>query len=157
MVTNVSDASADVKGVAATASRIATALEEDIPAAVEDVRHLVAKLTFFVDKSAPKVDTFLDDLNRTGKNLVKLSEQFGGIGPEAKEIVAERGLEQISDTASLSDTVDEVLARLPDEVERYRGGDKKLTGFFMGQVMRATRGKANPQMATKLLREKIRG
>ena len=73
----------------------------------------------------------------------------------AKEIVAERGLEQISDTESLSDTVDAVLARLPDEVERYRGGDRKLTGFFMGQVMRETKGKANPKLVNELLREKL--
>jgi aspartyl-tRNA(Asn)/glutamyl-tRNA(Gln) amidotransferase subunit B len=73
----------------------------------------------------------------------------------APEIVKEQGLEQISDTDSLSDTVDKVLAAHPDESERYRAGDKKLVGFFMGQIMRESKGQANPKLVNQLLREKL--
>jgi len=69
------------------------------------------------------------------------------------EIVKERGLAQISDEGALSKTVAEVLAGLPKEVERYRAGEKKLLGFFVGQVMRATKGQGNPKMINDILKE----
>jgi aspartyl-tRNA(Asn)/glutamyl-tRNA(Gln) amidotransferase subunit B len=58
--------------------------------------------------------------------------------------VKAKGLVQISDTSAIEGLVDEVLAENPAEVERYKGGDKKLTGFFVGQVMKKSKGKANP-------------
>lgn len=73
----------------------------------------------------------------------------------AKQIVEEKGLVQITDTGAIERVVDEVLAANPKEVERYRQGEEKLIGFFVGQVMRATRGKANPQMVNQLLRQKL--
>ena len=69
----------------------------------------------------------------------------------AMKIVQQRGLEQISDEDSLQQTVSEVLAGLPDEVGRFKSGEKKLMGFLVGQVMRATKGKANPKMVNQLL------
>ena len=69
----------------------------------------------------------------------------------AAQIVEKRGLEQISDEGSLEQAVSDVLAGLPDEVARFRSGEKKLMGFFVGQVMRATKGKGNPKMVNQLL------
>lgn len=76
-------------------------------------------------------------------------------GEPPQKIVAQKGLVQISDEDALEDAVDQVVSDNPDEVERYRGGDKKLLGFFMGQIMKATQGKANPKLVNQLLRDKL--
>ncbi len=78
-----------------------------------------------------------------------------GQGPE--EIVEEKGLKQVSDTGEIEKMIDEILAANADKVEEYRGGKDKLFGFFVGQVMKATQGKANPQVVNQLLRPKLDG
>jgi len=72
-----------------------------------------------------------------------------------ERIIKEKGLSQISDTDALEKMADEVIAKNPKEVERFRAGEQKLLGFFVGQVMKATKGKANPQMVNELLRNKL--
>ena len=86
------------------------------------------------------------------KNVFKELFETGG-DPEAH--VKAKGLVQISDTSAIEGLVDEVLAENPAEVERYRGGDRKLTGFFVGQVMKKSKGKANPALVHQLLAKKI--
>lgn len=86
------------------------------------------------------------------KNVFKELFETGG-DPEAH--VKAKGLVQISDTSAIEGLVDEVLAENPAEVERYRGGDRKLTGFFVGQVMKKSKGKANPGLVNQLLAKKI--
>ena len=76
-------------------------------------------------------------------------------GKPASEIVTEKGLRQISDESALLAAVEQVLADNPKEVDEFRAGREKLLGFFMGQVMKATQGKANPQAVNKLLRERL--
>ena len=76
-----------------------------------------------------------------------------GAMPEA--YVKEKGLGQISDSSALEAAVDAVIAANPAEVEAYRGGKTKLLSFFVGQVMRATRGKANPALVNELLGRKL--
>lgn len=76
-----------------------------------------------------------------------------GAMPEA--YVKEKGLVQISDTSALESAVDQVLAANPAEVEAYRGGKTKLISFFVGQIMRATKGKANPALVNELLANKL--
>ncbi|MDW7709611.1 MAG: Asp-tRNA(Asn)/Glu-tRNA(Gln) amidotransferase subunit GatB [Deferrisomatales bacterium] len=78
-----------------------------------------------------------------------------GRGPEA--VVREKGLTQLTDTGAVEAAVDAVLAAHPSEVEAYRGGKTKLLGFFVGQVMRATKGKGNPQVVNEVLDRKLRG
>ena len=68
-------------------------------------------------------------------------------------IIEQEGLAQISDTGALEAIVGEVLAAHPDQVAEFRSGKDKVLGFLVGQVMKASRGKANPQMANQLLRE----
>ena len=70
-------------------------------------------------------------------------------------IVEQKGLVQISDEGALENTVAGILSDHPDEAERYRAGNKNLLGFFMGQIMKATEGKANPQLVNQLLRDKL--
>ena len=72
-----------------------------------------------------------------------------------QEVVSEKGLEQVSDMGSIEGSIDAVLAAQPKQVADYRGGNEKIFGFLMGQVMKATRGKANPQMVNELLRRKL--
>jgi aspartyl-tRNA(Asn)/glutamyl-tRNA(Gln) amidotransferase subunit B len=86
------------------------------------------------------------------KNVFKELFETGG---DPAEHVKAKGLVQISDTSAIEGLVDEVLAENPAEVERYRGGDRKLTGFFVGQVMKKSRGKANPALVNQLLAKKI--
>ncbi|MFC1583736.1 Asp-tRNA(Asn)/Glu-tRNA(Gln) amidotransferase subunit GatB [Candidatus Neomarinimicrobiota bacterium] len=74
-------------------------------------------------------------------------------GLPAAEIVERDQLAQVSDSTELEGAVREVIAGLPKELERYRGGDKKLLGFFMGQVMQATKGKGDPQVVRGLLQK----
>jgi aspartyl-tRNA(Asn)/glutamyl-tRNA(Gln) amidotransferase subunit B len=77
-------------------------------------------------------------------------------GRDADELVAEMGLAQISDTATLEATISAVLAANPRPVADYRAGKEGLLGWFVGQVMQATGGKANPQLASQMLREQLR-
>jgi aspartyl-tRNA(Asn)/glutamyl-tRNA(Gln) amidotransferase subunit B len=77
----------------------------------------------------------------------------GGRG--AREIVEARGLLQVSDEGALAAAVDETIAACPEEVRRYREGKTKLFGFFVGEVMKRTRGKANPALVNKLLKERL--
>lgn len=74
----------------------------------------------------------------------------------AGTIVCERALEQVRDTALLMDWVDEVLTAHPDEVERYRGGEAKLVGFFVGRVMGRSGGRADPRQVNELLLDRLK-
>lgn len=84
-------------------------------------------------------------------------EEMAKTGKEAKVIVDEKGLAQVSDTSEIEGIVDKLLADNPDEVAAFRGGKKKLMGFFVGQVMKATKGKGNPKVVNQLLNEKLNG
>jgi aspartyl-tRNA(Asn)/glutamyl-tRNA(Gln) amidotransferase subunit B len=77
----------------------------------------------------------------------------GGAGP--REIVASEGLAQVRDEGQLEGWVDDALAAFPDEVARFRGGERKLQGFFMGEVMKRSRGKADPGEVARLLARKL--
>ncbi len=76
-------------------------------------------------------------------------------GKTATAIVDEKGLKQVTDTGAIETIIDEVIAENPDNVEKYRGGKDKLFGFFVGQVMKKSQGKANPGIVNKLLKEKL--
>ncbi len=76
-------------------------------------------------------------------------------GGDPETHVKAKGLVQISDTSAIEGYVDEVIVENPAEVERFKGGDKKLTGFFVGQVMKKSKGKANPGLVNKLLAKKL--
>jgi aspartyl-tRNA(Asn)/glutamyl-tRNA(Gln) amidotransferase subunit B len=71
------------------------------------------------------------------------------------EIVAQQGLEQVSDSATIETAIEQVLAAYPKQVVDYQGGNEKVFSFLVGQVMKATQGKANPQRATEILRQKL--
>ena len=76
---------------------------------------------------------------------------------DADAIIEKKGLKQVSDTGALEAAVDEVLAKNPSQLAAYRGGKEALFGFFVGQVMKATGGKANPGVVNALLKTKLAG
>ncbi|MCX5811545.1 MAG: Asp-tRNA(Asn)/Glu-tRNA(Gln) amidotransferase subunit GatB [Proteobacteria bacterium] len=78
-------------------------------------------------------------------------------GASPKSIVEKKGLIQISDETAIGSTIDEIIARFPKELEEFRGGKEKLLGFFVGQVMKETKGKANPKLLNELLLKKLKG
>src|SRR5262249_55915345 len=78
-------------------------------------------------------------------------------GHRPGRIVEERGLKQVTDTGAIEKLIDEVLAGHQDKVAEYRSGKEKLFGFFVGQVMKATQGKANPAAVNEILRNKLAG
>jgi aspartyl-tRNA(Asn)/glutamyl-tRNA(Gln) amidotransferase subunit B len=90
-----------------------------------------------------------------GPGAKQVVEEVFRTGAEPEEVVRAKGLAQVSDEGALEATVDKVLAASPGEVERYRGGNKKLLGFFVGQVMKETRGKGNPAVVNALLKRKL--
>jgi aspartyl-tRNA(Asn)/glutamyl-tRNA(Gln) amidotransferase subunit B len=82
-------------------------------------------------------------------------DEMAVTGRPAEAIVAEQGLAQVSDMQALETAVEAVLAAHPGEVARYRKGESKLLGFFVGQVMKATKGQANPKVLNPLLKDKL--
>ena len=83
-----------------------------------------------------------------------LAEMFS-TGKTAEEVIKEKGFEQVSDTGAIEKIVDEVIAANQANVDAYRGGNEKLFGFFVGQVMKASQGKANPAIVNEVLRNKL--
>lgn len=91
----------------------------------------------------------------SGKIAKTVFEEMYATGKRAERIVQEKGLQQIADTDHLRAIIDEVLAQNPAEVKAYREGKEKLFGYLVGQTMKATQGKANPQLVNQLLKEKL--
>ena len=90
-----------------------------------------------------------------GPGAKQVVEEVFRTGAEPADVVREKGLAQVSDEGAIEGAVDRVLAASPSEVERYRGGNKKLLGFFVGQVMKEMRGKGNPAVVNALLKKKL--
>ena len=90
--------------------------------------------------------------NNIGKQIITTLMTDGG---SAKEIVEKQGLSTISDEGALKAIIEKIVADNPNQVEQYRSGKDKLFGFFVGQAMKATQGKADPQLLNKLLKEAL--
>lgn len=91
----------------------------------------------------------------SGKIAKKVFKEMWTNEDEPEKIVKDKGLVQITDTGAIEAAVDAAIAANPKAVEEYKGGKKKAIGALVGQVMKATRGKANPQMVNKMLAEKL--
>ena len=93
----------------------------------------------------------------SGKMAKEISEEMYRTGKTPQVIIEEKGLLQISDAGALIPLIEKVMADNPSQLGQYRGGKDKLFGFFVGQVMKATQGKANPQLINDLLRKMLAG
>jgi len=107
---------------------------------------------------ADKLGGLLDlvtDGTISGRIAKDVFEEMWENGKTAADIVEAKGLKQISDTGAIEALVDKVIADNPGQVEQIKAGNEKLLGWFVGQVMKATQGKANPGMVNQLLRKKL--
>jgi len=93
----------------------------------------------------------------SGKIAKEVFELMWSQGASADAVIESQGLRQITDSAAISRAIEEVMANNPAQLAEYRAGKDKLFGFFVGQVMKATGGKANPAQLNELLRSKLRG
>jgi aspartyl-tRNA(Asn)/glutamyl-tRNA(Gln) amidotransferase subunit B len=97
----------------------------------------------------------ISDNTISGKIAKDVFAEMFKSGKDASTIVEEKGLKQVTDTGAIEALIDEVIAENPDNVEKYRGGKDKLFGFFVGQVMKKSQGKANPAAVNELLKVKL--
>jgi aspartyl-tRNA(Asn)/glutamyl-tRNA(Gln) amidotransferase subunit B len=95
------------------------------------------------------------DKTISGKIAKEVFEAMWASGAAADTIIEEKGLKQITDSSAIERAIDEVMAKNPGQLADYRSGKDKLFGFFVGQVMKATGGKANPAQLNELLKKKL--
>jgi len=91
----------------------------------------------------------------SGKMAKDIVEEMYQSGKNPREVIAEKGMVQITDEAALAKTISSIIDANPQQLADYRAGKEKLFGFFVGQVMKATQGKANPQIVNDLLKKML--
>ncbi len=106
-------------------------------------------------KQLAELLALMDKGTLSGKIAKSVLEEMYNTGKDARVIVKEKGLEQISDEGALLGIIDSVIAANPQSVEDYRAGKDKAIGFLVGQIMKATKGQANPGLVNQLLKEKL--
>jgi aspartyl-tRNA(Asn)/glutamyl-tRNA(Gln) amidotransferase subunit B len=99
----------------------------------------------------------IDEAKISGKQGKDVLVEMFKTGKSAATIVEEQGLVQVSDTGEIDALIDSVIAANPDQVASYRSGKETLFGFFVGQVIKASKGKANPKIVNERLRAKLQG
>ncbi|MGM0812446.1 MAG: Asp-tRNA(Asn)/Glu-tRNA(Gln) amidotransferase subunit GatB [Pseudomonadota bacterium] len=99
----------------------------------------------------------IQDATISGKIAKEVFDAMWAGEGDADAIIAARGLKQITDTGAIDRIIDDVIAANPVQLEQYRAGKDKLLGFFVGQVMKKTQGKANPAQVNERLRARLRG
>ena len=110
-------------------------------------------------KVTPEMLTDMLSLIKKGTISISMARdvfsEMAETGKASAEIVKARGLEQVSDEDDLKEMVQDILKNNHEEVKKYREGKTQLLGFFVGQLMKATRGKANPKIANKIIKEML--
>ncbi|HEU4931907.1 MAG TPA: Asp-tRNA(Asn)/Glu-tRNA(Gln) amidotransferase subunit GatB [Pyrinomonadaceae bacterium] len=99
----------------------------------------------------------IDDAKISGKQGKDVLVEMFKTGKPALTIIEEKGMVQVSDTGEIDALIDDVIAANPDQVANYRSGKEALIGFFVGQVIKASKGKANPKVVNERLRAKLQG
>ena len=122
---------------------------------------ILNKLNLTIEKSpvnSDKLGDLIDEIengiisNRAAKEVF---EEMCESSKSVKEIIDDKGLVQISDTTEIEKFIDQVLIENPDNVQKYKEGKTKLLGFFIGEVMKATKGKANPGLLNQIVKKKL--
>ena len=103
-------------------------------------------------------------INRIEDNTIsgKIAKQvfaalWNGEGADADTVIEAQGLKQVTDTGAIEAMIDEVIAANPEQLQQYRDGKEQLFGYFVGQVMKASKGKANPAQVNDILKQKLAG
>jgi aspartyl-tRNA(Asn)/glutamyl-tRNA(Gln) amidotransferase subunit B len=128
----------------------------------ELLRELEAKGVSAVDSPVPPNELaalvrLIDEGKISGKQGKDVLVEMFKTGKPAQTIIEEQGLVQLSDTGEIDALIDSVIAANPDQLANYRAGKEALFGFFVGQVIKASEGKANPKIVNERLREKLQG
>jgi len=126
----------------------------DLAAALNKDNKEITDSPVSADMLAGMLKRILDN-TISGKIAKEVFEGMWAGEGDADAIIDKRGLKQITDTGAIEKVIDEVIAANPQQLEQYRAGKDKLLGFFVGQVMKATGGKANPGQLNELLRKKL--
>jgi len=120
-----------------------------------ELKHMESDTLHITPSQIAQLVKMVDDETISGKIAKEVFEEMVKRGEDPQEIVRSKGLVQISDPAQIVPVIDEVIANNPQNAEKYRAGNKKLLGFFVGQVLKATRGKANPKVVNELVAERL--
>ena len=118
--------------------------------------HDIDESPITADQLGGLVDLIADD-TISGRIAKDVFAEMLETGHDAAAIVDAKGLRQVTDTGAIEGEIETVLAANQDKVAEYKGGKQKLFGFFVGQVMKATQGKANPKLVNEILRSKLDG
>jgi aspartyl-tRNA(Asn)/glutamyl-tRNA(Gln) amidotransferase subunit B len=140
--------------ISGQAKQVSNWIMTEVMRELNEKRCLLAETAFTPDVLAGLIRIVDEGLisNKIGRQI--FPELFSS-GTDPEKLVRDKGLVQISDSESLEKIVDAVLEECPGEVEKYRNGHKKVMGFFVGQVMKKTKGQANPGVVNQLLQEKL--
>jgi aspartyl-tRNA(Asn)/glutamyl-tRNA(Gln) amidotransferase subunit B len=109
--------------------------------------------------TAKKMSQLIDSIHSgviSGRTAKEVFEVMKETGEEPNKIIESKGLQQKSDPKELEVIIDKVLADNQDKVDQYKSGKDKLFGFFVGQVMKVSGGKANPQLVNEILKKKLK-
>ncbi len=119
------------------------------------------RLTFdqlpFQPKELAEMLKMIDNGEISGKIAKEILPELLSKGGSPKQIVQDRGLGMIGDPKVIEEIIDQLILKHPNEVESFRSGKKKLLGFFVGQLMKETKGKADPKLANQILNKKLQG
>jgi glutaminyl-tRNA synthetase len=110
----------------------------------------------FSAKQISELVKMIDDETISSKIAKQVFEEMVKSGNNPILIVEDKGLVQISDPSKILPIIDEIIAKNPDNVAKFKAGNRKLLGFFVGQVLKTTGGKANPQVVNSLVAEKLK-
>lgn len=130
---------------------------------IGEVSKTLADNELEISVSPVNSDALVELLKRIQDNTISnkiardvFAAMWAGEG-SADEVIDKKGLKQITDTGAIEAMIDEIIANNPKQVEEYRGGKDKLFGFFVGQAMKASKGKANPASLNDILKKKLEG
>ncbi len=132
---------------------------------------IITTLLGALNKAGLEIDQSPISAQQLGGLLVRISDNtisgkiakqifdalWEGEGNDADSIIEAKGLKQVTDSGAIEAIVDEVIANNPEQVEQFRGGKEQLLGFFVGQIMKASKGKANPAQVNEILKAKLAG
>ncbi len=138
------------------AKKAANWVTNDLFGALNKAGLTIAESPISADHMA-KLLTLMDDGTISGKIAKDVFEIMWETSDDPEKIVEDKGLKQITDTGAIEAAVDEIIAANPGQADEVRGGNDKAIGWFVGQGMKATQGKANPQQVNQLLRDKLKG
>ena len=127
----------------------------EVLSAVANVEEMDSFIANVPPASMGDLIRLVDEGTISGKMAKEVFEEMKKTGQPPKGVIESKGLRLISDEGELEGMIDEIIAANPDNVAKYRGGKKKVLGFFVGQVMAQTKGQADPKLVNEILQKKL--